>query len=486
MAKNMKKRIFAGLLVLVMVAALFPVTAFAVANDMLTKFHATFKTPQVGETLDYNPQTDADPQENVTSKEVTWYKISESDYNNELLSEKNWSITSDNETVQSGYLYKAMLKVKLVDNTYVGQLPSIQINGKDLELDNDLSTDNAYKIGGVETNSCFYMTRVFSPIPAATPLTKCEATITVPQVGTTFDYAPQVDIDPDDSASIKSVAWYKTLKADYDYEPGATNEWIEITQNATAEDGYLYKIVIKMSIDDGYAVTSNTEVSLNGVGLAPKANSDSGCWTSDNYFYMSSFFLPTAEPKELTKLAATTKIPYIGKTLDYAPEIVVNPQDSVSFDSVTWYKTFKADYDYEPGATNSWTAIDRNAVAEDGYLYKIVIKMSMPDGYTFAQDAEVSSNESGLAIEVDSDRGYWIGDDNYFFVSDYFTPATEKPTPEPTKPVTLTAEPTKATDSKVTGAKTGDANDMTMWIVLLAAGMAIGTSVVVKRKHSGK
>ena len=79
-----------------------------------------------------------------------------------------------------------------------------------------------------------------------------------------------------------------------------------------------------------------------------------------------------------------------------------------------------------------------------------------------------------------------MDDDNYFFVSDYFTPTAETPTPEPTKPVTPTAEPTKATDSKVTGAKTGDANDMTMWIVLLAAGMAIGTSVVVKRKHSGK
>ena len=56
-----------------------------------------------------------------------------------------------------------------------------------------------------------------------------------------------------------------------------------------------------------------------------------------------------------------------------------------------------------------------------------------------------------------------------------------------TKPATPTPEVTKsATATGVTGAKTGDANDMTMWIVLLAAGMAIGTSVVVKRKHSGK
>ena len=123
---------------------------------------------------------------------------------------------------------------------------------------------------------------------------------------------------------------------------------------------------------------------------------------------------------DLTKCEVTTKIPYIGKTLDYAPEVVVDPQDSASIDSVTWYKILKSSYDYNPGATNTWSKITQSETAEDGYLYKIVIKMSMADGYVVAQNAEISSNEDGLAREVDSDRGYWIGDNNYLYISEGF------------------------------------------------------------------
>ena len=143
----------------------------------------------------------------------------------------------------------------------------------------------------------FIMVIALIPVMAfasPTELTKFEATINVPHVGETLDYAPQADIDPQDGAAIDSVTWYKILSKDYNI--GEDNDWIEVTQNETAAKGYLYRSVIKVALGDECTVTQETSVKLNDVELENN-KPDAGYSIDDNGLNVRGVYSPISETK---------------------------------------------------------------------------------------------------------------------------------------------------------------------------------------------
>ena len=475
MAKNMKKRIFAGLLVLVMVAALFPVTAFASTD--LTKCEVTTKIPYIGKTLDYAPKVVVDPQDSASIDSVTWYKTLKSSYDYNPGATNAWTEIDRDAVAEDGYLYKIVIKMSMSDGYVVAQDAEISSNGDG--LDREVDSDRGCWIG---LDDCFYISDYFTTTQP-TKLTTFAATINEPKVGEVLDYAPQATATPQNSASIDSVTWYKTIQDEYNI--GEENDWTKLSENETAEKGYLYKAVIKAPLGENCIVADDAAITINGVKLSKDAFPDDGYHIENGCLYLSGVFSPNLI--DLTSFEATINTPKVGEKLDYTPSTTATPQNGATVEDVKWYKILKADYDDSPDAINNWVMMDKDEVAQKGYLYGVVIKAPLSAECIAAENMTVKLNNVVLPESLTGGTNMYYVDDDVLFMFYDFEPAAETPTPEPTKPATPTPEATNsATATGVKGAKTGDANDMTMWIVLLAAGMAIGTSVVVKRKHSGK
>ena len=478
MAKKMKKRIFAGLLALVMMAALLPTMAFASTNE-LTRLNVTINIPLRGEVLDYSPQVkDIDPEGSASIVGVTWYKILKDDYGYESGAQNDWILIEDNnEVAGEGYLYKSIIEMKLADDYNVAQNANVSFNKVPLSV--DYNADNAYWIG--EGNS-FYLSSFFLATPQ---IMEFEATIDVPQLGEALDYTPDAEIDPEGSASIVGATWYKILRDDYDYKPGAQNDWELVGENEVAEKGYLYRIIIEAKATENYIVSNNASVAINEVGLQRDGNLDNKYWIDHNYFYLSDYYLPKSI--DLTSFEATINTPKVGEKLDYVPNVSADPQNGANVEDVKWYKILKTDYDDSPDAINNWVMMDKDEVAQKGYLYGVVIKAPLSAECVAAENMTVKLNNMVLPESLTGGTNMYYVDDDVLFMFYDFEPAAETPTPEPTKPATPTPEVTNsATATGVKGAKTGDANDMSMWIALLASGVTIGALVAAKRKYSGK
>lgn len=246
----------------------------------------------------------------------------------------------------------------------------------------------------------------------------------------------------------------------------------------------MYKAVIKAPLGENCIVADDAAITINGVKLSKDAFPDDGYHIENGCLYLSGVFSPNLI--DLTSFEATINTPKVGEKLDYTPSTTATPQNGATVEDVKWYKILKTDYDDSPDAINNWVMMDKDEVAQKGYLYGVVIKAPLSAECIAAENMTVKLNNVVLPESLTGGTNMYYVDDDVLFMFYDFEPAATTPTPEPTKPVTPTAEPTKATDSKVTGAKTGDANDMSMWIVLLASGVAIGVLVAAKRKHSGK
>ena len=417
----MKKRIFASFLAVVMVAALLPAMAFAEPDTQsvqdLESFEGSIHVPQIGDTLDYFPTVVVNPEASATLTGVTWYKTLESSYNYEPGAVNDWTEVTDSEIAEDGYLYKIKLKMEQPEGVNIAQDADVSFNT--VGLSREVDSDNGYWIS--DDVKIFYVTSFFKPLPQATELTKFEGYISVPVVGEEFDYAPETSMDPEGSATIDSVKWYKILKDSYDYTPGAYNEWTEVGFGASAEEGYLYKVVIGSTLAVNCGVSEEAEVSLNGVGLAGDG-SDAGYIAEDNRFYVSSFFLPLPQATEMTKFEGILNVPHVGEALDTALQADIDPDDSATIDSVKWYKTLKENY--KVGDFNDWTEAAANEIAEEEYVYKIMIGATLAVNCAVSEDAEVSLNGVGRARDESPDAGYYV-EDNRFYVSDVYYPVTD-------------------------------------------------------------
>ncbi len=301
----MKKKLFAGVLVAVMTAALLPTMAFAepegqedpVETKEVTSYSVNVEEPEVGEALSILVVQASNPDESVIADDITWYKVLGSEYN--IGGKTVWTEIEnlEEEEVSTDYIYSVSVRAKVQEGYALAEKIAVTLNDTELsKIEGD--EEEGYKVD----DGYITLTKSFNVSAETKYVTKLWTIISVPQVGKTLDYAPQADIEPQGGIAIQGVTWYKALKETVGTDDEA---WEVVEEGEVADAKYLYAPMVECKLGENYELADDVSIKLNDVVLSDDDEEDASYVESNGMVLMTDVYEPLAADTPATTETTT-------------------------------------------------------------------------------------------------------------------------------------------------------------------------------------
>ena len=242
-------------------------------------------------------------------------------------------------------------------------------------------------------------------------VTQIQAYINGPKIGSVPDTDPVIYATPQDSVAHGTVYWYKLAEENYTGQNEA-GDWISMEEGETFQCGYYYSVDIDIETLEGFILSESVTGEVNG---EPHDDTYFGIYLFDDYGTLSATFEPLTE-EPVTGIEALIEEPRPETVPDYDPLYYSEPNFSVSFSYVSWYKLPASDY--TGSDSDPWVEMAEDECFELDYYYYVDMCFVTNEGYVLADNISGTVNEDAVTEDI----LLW---DDTGYLTYVFTPITE-------------------------------------------------------------
>lgn len=229
---------------------------FSPLDGELHIIRASIAAPERGAKPATEPATfEATPAGSVGFDRVEWKKIAKGDYNPNVYggpSEKS-IVGPDSYMFEDGFYYVAYMYFSPKTGHTIPETVIGTVNGE-----MDYYVYHSPYVARLRT--------VFEPLEGLDPIERIDAVITAPAPGAKPDINPTLETEPEDSAILDWIGWYRIAEKEYTGQYGEFGDfWEQINPEFDMfEYGYYYRTNIHIFAKGGYRFAETTVGTVNG------------------------------------------------------------------------------------------------------------------------------------------------------------------------------------------------------------------------------